>query len=134
MRSRAVSPPQRMRCVSICRECKLMQDILDTYQSMPFVLQVLWLIVPPIFIAVVLAIVLFYSLAAKRMRENRAAIHPFCLDDKDIERIVAYAPPTPDAPLLIAVTKKKPPRQFKTTLTPSEQKELGQSSSLGRGA
>jgi len=45
----------------------LWQDAFDTYQSLSDWIKLAWLIVPPAFVLGLLALVLHYRLAAKRM-------------------------------------------------------------------
>ena len=86
-----------------------LQDLLDTYTSMSALLQILWLIVPPTFLAVMFALFLRYRLKQKQLAENPTDLpftHPYLMDDEDIDRVIAYRPPCEEAPILMAIMEK----------------------------
>ncbi len=45
------------------------QDLLDTYQSLPNLIKVLWILVPPLFILGLVALILFYKNTIKRIEK-----------------------------------------------------------------
>lgn len=83
------------------------RDLLDTYQSLTPLLQVLWLIVPPGFVCTLLAIWLRYRTVMSKhgLREGNA--HLFDLNDQNIKRMIAQQPLEDDAPTLIAVRERE---------------------------
>lgn len=48
------------------------RDLLDTYQSLSDWMKALWLIVPPTFLLGFLALILWFRLASKRVRSDKA--------------------------------------------------------------
>jgi hypothetical protein len=61
------------------------QDVLDTYQSLSDVLKFAWLIVPPTFVIVLVAVCFHYQLARSRLQNDVAGKGILKLDRDTVE-------------------------------------------------